>query len=116
MGYYTGSGEVSSGGESGRTLKSFYEWGGFAIRQKCVTKTTAYHGVSLATAQQYHSSDALTAVGGGSDSLAWVIFDAEGKRTVVSYSQIDGSNLYDLEVTEETFSAWKSSTAVRNLN
>ena len=61
MGYYTGDGEIVGGGESTRTLKSFYEWGAFAIRQKIVTSTLRRSGVSLSTAQGTHASDALTA-------------------------------------------------------
>lgn len=116
MGYYTGSGVTSGGSESTRTLKSFYEWGGFAIRQKCVATSTRKSGVSLATAQAEHSEDNLTAVGGGSGSLAWIIFDAEGTRKTVSYSQIGDSNLYELTITNETYNAWQSSTTTRDLN
>ena len=116
MGYYTGSGETTGGGESTRTLKSFYEWGAFAIRQKSVTSTLRKCGVSLATAQNTHASDNLTAINGGSGDLAWIIFDAEGTRTTVAYSQIGGSNLYELNVTTETLSAWQSSTTTRSVN
>ena len=116
MGYYNGNGVVAGGGEQGRTLKSFYEWGSFAIRQKTVSSTRKYSGVSLATAQGFHSSDNLTAVTGGSGSLAWIIFDAEGTRILVSYSKIADSNLYEVNVTTETLSAWQSSTSTRRLN
>lgn len=116
MGYYNGSGMVSNGGETTRTLKSFYEWGAFAIRQKSVYSTNTKPGVALATAQAAHASDNLTAVSGGSGNLAWIIFDAEGTRTTVNYMQISGSNLYELNVTTETLSAWQSSTTTRRIN
>lgn len=116
MGYYTGNGVITGGGESTRTLKSFYEWGAFAVRQKCVSETLHKAGVSLAVAQGTHATDNLTAVGGGSGTLAWIIFDAEGTRTTVSYAQIGESNLYELDVTTEQLSAWKSSTTTRDLN
>lgn len=116
MGYYTGNGVTASGGESSRTLKSFYEWGAFAIRQRCVSSTTKMSGVSLDRAKSYHSNESLTAVAGGSGSLAWIIFDAEGTRTTVSYNQISESNLYDVNVTTETYTAWQSSTASRRVN
>ena len=116
MGYYTGDGEIIGGGESTRTLKSFYEWGAFAIRPQSVTNTLRKSGVSLATAQATHVSDNLTAIGGGYGDLAWIIFDAEGTRTTVSYSQIGGSNLYELNVMTETLSAWQSSTSTRRVN
>ncbi len=116
MGYYTGDGFTSGGAESTRTLKSFYEWGGFAIRQKTVSSTVKKPGVSLADAQSVHTEDNLTAIAGGSGSLAWIIFDAEGTRTLVSYSQIGESNLYELDVTTERMNAWQSSTSVRRVN
>ncbi len=115
MGYYQGSGIVSGGGESTRPLKSFYEWGTFAIRQKSVTQTVKYPGVSKATAEGTHCGENLTAVNGGSGDLAWIIFDAEGTRTDVSYSQISDSNLYELYVTTETLSVALSQNRTRNL-
>lgn len=116
MGAYTGNGIVTGGGESTRTLKTFYEWGSFAVRQKCVSVTTTYRGVEKATAQGMHGSDNLSAIEGGSGNLAWIIFDAEGTKTTVSYSQIADSNLYEVNVTVETLSAWQSSTASRRVN
>ena len=116
MGYYTGTGVVAGGSESGRTLKSFYEWGAFAIRQRTVSSTVRKPGVSLDEAKGEHSADNLTAVSGGSGSLAWIIFDAEGTRKVVSYSQIADSNLYELNITTETLSAGQASTASRTIN
>lgn len=116
MGYYTGNGVVSGGGENTRTLKSFYEWGAFAIRQKSVYSTNTKPGVSLTTAQGTHATDNLTAVNGGSGTLAWIIYDAEGTRTTINYMQISESNLYELNVTTETLSAWQSSTATRRIN
>ena len=116
MGYYTGNGVVVGGGEETHPLKSFYEWGAFAVRQKSIHSTVRKSGVSLATAQAAHASDSLTAVSGGSGTLAWIVFDAEGTRITVSYTQIDDSNLYDLSITTETLSAWKSSSTTRSLN
>lgn len=116
MGYYSGSGVVVGGSESGRTLKSFYEWGAFAIRQKTVSSTLRKPGVALSTAQAEHSADDLTAVNGGSGNLAWIIFDAEGTRKIVSYAQIGDSNLYELNITTETLSAWQSKTTSRTIN
>lgn len=116
MGYAAGTSVTTSGGESTRTLKSFYEWGAFAIRQKAVTSSVKMSGVSLATCLSYHASDDLTAVSGGSGSGAWIIYDAEGTRVTVSYSQIGDSNLYDLIVTTETYNAWQSSTRTRVIN
>lgn len=115
MGYYSGSGVVTGGGETTRVLKSFYEWGSKAVRQKCVYSTVKKSGVSLADAQGSHASDALTAIKGGSGLLAWTIPDAEGTKTTPAYTQISGSNLYDLNITTETFSAYPSSDTTRTI-
>ena len=116
MGYYNGNGVVSGGGESTRTLKTFYEWGGFAIRQKSVVETTVHRGVSKARAKEFHASDSLSMIIGGSGNLAWGIFDAEGDKTTVSYSQIADSNLYEVNVTTEHLNALQSSTNSRRVN
>ena len=120
MGYYTGTGVTSGGGKSTRTLKSFYEWGSFAIRQTTVSETRRLPGVSLSTArssvQSSDNNDALSAVTGGFGTGAWIIFDAEGTKKIVSYSQIGDSNLYELNITTETLSAYKSNTGSRQIN
>ena len=118
MGYYSGNGVTVGGGKSTRTLKSFYEWGSFAIRQKCVSETVRLPGVSLQTAKaaDTEAGNELTAINGGFGDLAWIIFDAEGTRKIVSYSQIGESNLYELNVTTETLSAWQSETTTRRVN
>jgi len=117
MGYYSGSGVVTGGGQQNHTLRSFAILGGgsFAVRGKTITTTTVKNGVSLSTAQGEACSDSLTGVCGGSGSLAWAIFDCEGSRKQVSYTQINGSNLYALQIVNETLSAWKSSSTLRNL-
>ena len=120
MGYYTGSGVVSGGGKSSRTLKSFYEWGAFAVRQTSVSETTRLPGVSLTKAREAvdsnHNNDALSAVTGGTGNMAWIIYDAEGTEKRVSYSQIGDSNLYELNITTETLSAYQSNTGSRQIN
>ena len=108
MGYYTGNGVVSGGGVSTRTLKSFYEWGSHAVRQRSRVSTVKKSGVSLATAQAATDSDDLTPVAGGSGALAWIIFDAEGDKISPSYSQIGDSNLYDLVITTERLTCYWS--------
>lgn len=115
MGYYTGNGTVTGGGVSTRTLKSFYEWGAHAVRQRSRVSTVRKSGVSLAAAQAANASDDLTAVSGGSGALAWIIFDAEGTKVSPSYSQIGDSNLYDLVITTETLNCYWSHTGGRAL-
>lgn len=115
MGYYTGNGVETGGGSSTRTLKSFFEWGAHAVRQTSTVVTVKKSGVSLETAKATRAIDNLTNVSGGSGSLAWIIYDAEGTKTTASYSQIGDSNLYDLVVTTETLQARLSSNNGRSL-
>lgn len=115
MGYYTGNGIVSGGVTSTRSLKSFYEWGSHAVRQRSSTTTVKKPGVSLETARAAQASDNLTAVSGGSGDLAWIIFDAEGTKTSASYSQIGDSNLYELVITTETLNCYLSHDTTRTL-
>lgn len=117
MGYYQGDGVVVGGGSSARTLKAGYEYGAHAIRQRSVTSTLRKAGVSLSAAQAAAvASDNLSAIGGGYGSGAWVIFDAEGTRTTADYSQIGGSNLYELNIVTETLVAWQSNDSTRRVN
>lgn len=118
MGYYTGSGVTSNGGESTRTLRTWAILGAgnpMSVRQKTVTSVNRKSGVSLETAKANHTTESLTTVYGGSGLLAWIIFDAEGTRTIVGYSQIGDSNLYELTTTTETYSAWRSNDSGRSL-
>ena len=107
MGYYTGSGVISGGGEKHSTLRTFAILGGgsFKVVQKNVYSTTRKSGVSLATAQTAHSSENLTNVNGGSGMYAWIVFDANGTRTTPTYSKIGDSNLYELNILNETLSS-----------
>ena len=107
MGYYTGNGVISGGGEKHSTLRTFAILGGgsFKVVQKNVYSTTRMAGVSLAKAQEEHSSENLTNINGGSGSLAWIVFDANGTRSTPTYSKIGDSNLYELNVLNETLSS-----------
>lgn len=116
MGYYTGSGVITGGGESTSTLKSLYWYGVHCIRQKIVTSTVRKAGVSLATAQGTHDVCNLTPVSGGTGDLAWIIYDAEGTRKTVSYSQIGDSNLYELNETNETLTASEAGGTPRRID
>ena len=37
---------------------------------------------------------------------AWIVFDAGGTRVTPTYSKIGDSNLYELNILNETLSAW----------
>ena len=107
MGYYTGKGVISGGGEKHTTLRTFGILGGgsFKVIQKNVYSTTRKSGVSLETAQGNHSSENLTNINGGTGTLTWIVFDANGTRSTPSYSQIGDSNLYELNILNETLSS-----------
>lgn len=82
--------------------------GAHAVRQQSRVTTVKKSGVSLANAKTENSSYNLSPVYGGSGDLAWIIYDAEGTQTSVSYSQIGDSNLYDLVITTEQLNCYWS--------
>ena len=110
MGYYNynGNGVISGGGESYSLLRSFAILGGgsFKVSQKNVYVNRRFSGVSLARAQAEHESHDLHSIYGGSGSLAWIVFDAQGTRKTPTYSQIGESNLYELNIKEDTLTAF----------
>ncbi len=115
MAAYTGNGEVVSVGESECCLKSFWWYGGHSIQQKCVQTVTRIAGVTKARADGFHSSRNMSAVCGGSDQYAWIIYDAEGDTTDVSVSQMDGSNLYEVIITQCHYTAWHANQNARTI-
>lgn len=105
MGYYTGAGVVVGGSD---TISQFerYVWGGaHTVFQRCVEKVTRKSGVSLVTAQAETSSMNLSNAVFWNGSLNWTSFNCKGTTTDVAYSQIAGSNLYELTITERTLTA-----------
>lgn len=99
MGYYTGSG-VTSGGGSAVSLRSTGPavGGAYYVYQRATSTVTTKNGVSLAAAQ---------AAAGDMNMTYWqwpggaVEAACRGTRSTARYSQIGGSNLYALEVTDE---------------
>lgn len=104
MGYYTGAGVVTGGGESIRPIKNLWWYGSHTLLQKTETLVTTKPGVSLHTAQAEHATSDLAPASDGSGDSSWVLYDVRGTRTTPHYSQIGGSNLYELTVTTETLS------------
>ena len=108
MGYYTGSGIVSSGGSSPSSGGSYMlpKYGGRGFLKKMTkTTTTRYPGVSLTTASGSTGANNMVArAAWESDSTGYfydVIFpDCSGNTTAYQYSQIGDSNLYELVKTE----------------
>lgn len=108
MGYYSGSGIVSSGGSTPSSGGSYalpkYGNRGF-LKKMTKTTVTRYPGVSLATAQgSLGSNNMIARAAWEADSSGYfydVIFpDCSGSSTGYSYSQIGDSNLYELVKTE----------------
>ena len=109
MGYYSGNGIVTGGGESIRPLShiSFINAsGGLAYlfaEQKEKRTTTTHPGVSLSTAQSQGSTSGLVEEAINYDTgvvRLWLIPSCKGVATNVRHSQINGSNLYNLEIEE----------------
>ncbi len=100
MGYYTGDGVTSSGGSS-VTLRSTGPavGGAFYVYQRTKTIVTAKLGVSLTSA---------LAVDGDINMNYWqwpggmVEPGSRGTMCSVTFSQINGSNLYALNITNQT--------------
>ena len=100
MGYYTGSGSTSGGGSSVSLRASGPDVGGaYYIYQRTISEMNTRNGVSLAIAQAEQGDMNL-------NYWQWpggrIEPSCRGTRKSVSYSQINGSNLYSLQVTNET--------------
>lgn len=100
MGYYTGNGVVTSGGSTVSLRSTGPAVGGaYYVYQRTNTKTTSKNGVSLDTAK---------AESGDINMTYWqwpggmVEPGCRGTMKSVSYSQINGSNLYALSIVDQT--------------
>ena len=106
MGYYTGSGVTTSGGESVNVIGEFWYWGmHYDIYQKRVKTMTRLPGVSLSSAKGHHGECNLQTKQLFSGNVyAWQSH-CSGTVKEVSYSQIGDSNLYEVVITEEQVQA-----------
>ena len=99
MGYYTGNGVVTGGGSSVSLRSTGPAVGGaYYTYQRVNSTVTARNGVSLDVARAFSSDMNLTywQWPGGAVEPA-----CRGTRSSASYTQIGGSNLYALTVTDE---------------
>lgn len=100
MGYYTGLGQTASGGETVSLRETGPAVGGaYYTYQRTRATVTQKLGVSLTTAQSERGDMNLSYYqwpGGGVSPAC------RGTRKSVAYSQINGSNLYALNITNET--------------
>ena len=105
MGYYTGNGEVTSGGSSVSIFEHFIWYGAHNVYQRTNTVTTRKAGVSLATAQGTTSEcNMQTYQFTWGNSWHWSP-NCKGTKKEVAYSQIDGSNLYEMTIADSTIAA-----------
>lgn len=99
MGYYVGDGQVVNGGSSVSLRSTGPDVGGaYYTYQRTNTVTTVKNGVSLATAQDEE---------GDMDLNYWQwpggVYEpsCRGAKKSATYSQINGSNLYALQIVSE---------------
>lgn len=115
MGAYQGSGIVSGGGENIRPLSSISfkdQYGNlnyYYVEQKERQSTTIFPGVAKGTAESAAAESNLSelvlewwwaSTSGGGGSQLWVIPSCKGNKKDVRYTQINGSNLYELDRTD----------------
>ena len=105
MGYYTGSGEITGGGSAVAPFHT-YLWNGFhTVYQKIDSTVTLKNGVDLSDAQAEKGECSLSSHRFTIGSDYFNAFNCKGTKKSVSFSQINGSNLYALQITNETLYA-----------
>ena len=105
MGYYAGSGETTGGGSSVSLFEHFIFNGAHNVYQRTATSTNRKAGVLLQAAQAAQGSCSMQTHKFTFGSSWYWSANCKGTRTNVSYSQINGSNLYELVTAEETIQA-----------
>lgn len=109
MGYYSGQGETTGGGSTVSLYEHFAFGGAHNVYQRTTSYTNRKAGVSLATAQAAQGDCNMQ-----THQFAWSITggtakhwspNCKGSKSSVSYSQINGSNLYELVTETETIQA-----------
>ena len=107
MGDYQGSGIVSGGGSSTNVFETRLWYGFHTCYQKKTTVNTVYPGVGITRAQQEIGAISMSDFFGGNyPNGIWRRYsNAKGTQKSVSYSQINGSNLYELSVTNDSIAA-----------
>ena len=105
MGYYTGSGETSGGGSTVSLYEHFIWNGAHNVYQRTQSTTTRKSGVSLQTAKDEKGEINMQTHQFTWGSNWYWSPNCKGTRKQVSYSQINGSNLYELSITDESIQA-----------
>lgn len=102
MGYYTGIGVETSGGETVSLKEQIIWYGTHNIYQKTRTTTQEKKGVSLATAKAENADSEMSNQTWASGTIAIVSTNCKGTNKSVSYQQIGNSNLYTLQIITQT--------------
>lgn len=109
MGYYKGKGVTTGGGSTVTVFENFLWNGVHNVYQRHTSTTTRKAGVSLETAKAAEGTCALSAhrftwTANGATSWHWS-FNCKGTTVTARYAQINGSNLYELQVETDTVQA-----------
>ena len=105
MGYYTGNGVTSGGGEEISIAQTALVGEVLNVFRKDVRSVVRKSGVSLADAKASHSS--MTSSKAQLWDGAWFFWvaSAKGTKKDVTYSQIGDSNLYELNESTDVFTS-----------
>lgn len=103
MGYYTGQGVVTGGGDSISIAQTFLIGTTINLFRRDITTVTLKSGVSLESAQ-----NAASSINAENGDLHWGAYtipvpNRNGTITSPSYSRIGDSNLYELTVEKDEF-------------
>ena len=102
MGYYTGKGVETSGGETVSLKEQIIWFGAHNIYQKTRTTTQVKKGVALATAKAENADSNMSNQTWSSGTASFWSTNCKGTSKSVSYQQIDNSNLYTLQIITQT--------------
>ena len=105
MGYYTGNGETTSGGSSVSLMEAFVWFGAHNVYQRTTSTTNRRAGLSLATVQAARGELNMRTIQFTYGSAWHYAPNCAGTRSAVSFTQIGGSNLYELTTTSDTIEA-----------
>lgn len=106
MGYYQGDGVETGGGESCSPINSYLLNGAqHTVHRRTITTNVVKNGVSLSDAKSEHGDETLSSWWPDTTWIPAFTPQAKGSRKSVSYSQIDGSNLYSLNIANEVYQA-----------
>lgn len=105
MGYYNGNGMISGGGSTTNVFQTLIWYGFHTCYQKKTTENTTLPGVSLARAKSEVGAISMSHLTIQQGGITRTYLNAKGTQKNVSHSQINGSNLYELSITNDSIAA-----------